>query len=158
MANSKNLSSGVLASNISSSDTSISVNTGSGSSSDLIAVWPDTPFYITVMPYLPAIGVANSLDSEIMLVTALSSDGLTVEMTVTRGQKNTNTRAFNTGAVVTNGIYTDDTNDFIDKIYPVGTVYTSTALTSNSDVEAQFGGSWVLDGNDGVKYTFVRTA
>lgn len=155
MANTKNLSSGVLASNISSSATSISVNTGSGSAADLIAVWPDAPFYITVMPYLPAIGVANSLDSEIMLVTALSSDAITVEMTVTRGQKNTNARAFNTGAVVTNGIYT---NDFVDKIYPVGTVYTSTTLTSVDDVEAQFGGTWSLDGSDSGKYTFVRTA
>lgn len=155
MANIKNLASGVLASNISDSDTSISVNTGTGSSADLIAVWPDTPFYITVMPSLPVVGVANSLDSEIMSVTAISSDGETVAMTVSRGQKNTVARAFNAGAIVTNGIYT---GDIVDNIYPVGTVYTSITLTTADDVSAQFGGTWSLDSSSSGKYTYIRTA
>lgn len=155
MANVKNLASGVLVNNVTSSETVLSVNTGTASSANLVAVWPSVPFFVTVMPYLPAIGVANSLDSEIMEVTAISSDGANVVMTVERGKKGTTAKSFNAGAVVTNGIYDDY---FLDKFYPVGTVYVSTSLTTASAVGAQFGGTWSSDGSSGGKYTFIRTA
>ena len=103
--NDKNLASGVLASSVASSATTLSVNCGTGSSSTLTGVWPSVPFYVTVMPASPSAGVANSLDSEIMQVTAITSDGSTVTMTVSRGKKGTTAKSFGEGSIVTNGIY-----------------------------------------------------
>lgn len=104
--NDKNLASGVLASSVASSATTLSVNCGTGSSSTLTGVWPSVPFYITVMPASPSAGVANSLDSEIMQVTAITSNGATVTMTVSRGKKGTTAKSFGEGSIVTNSIYT----------------------------------------------------
>lgn len=108
MASIQNLASGVLVSDIGGSDTSLNVNCGEGSSSTLTAVWPSAPFYITVMPAYPTLGVANSLNSEIMLVSALSASDNVVTMTVSRGQRGTTAKAFSEGAIITNGIYTAD--------------------------------------------------
>ena len=104
--NVKNLASGTLASAITSSDTSISLDCGTGSASTLTGIWPAVPFYMTIMPETPTAGVANSLDSEIVKVTAKTSDGSTVTLTVTRGQKNTTAKSFSSGAIATNGVYT----------------------------------------------------
>ena len=112
MASIQNLASGILESNITDSATSITVYVGSGNDEQVDAVFPTAPFYITVMPNVPAIGVSNSMDSEIMLVTAVgSSSSGNIPLTVTRAQKGTTSRAFNSGAIVTNGIYTDDILD-----------------------------------------------
>ena len=109
MASTQNLASGVLASSISSSATTISVNSGSGSATTLQGVWPDPPFYATIMPTNPTAGVANSLDSEVVLITAVtgSSDGSTVTMTAERSKKGTTAKAFSEGAIITNGIYAE---------------------------------------------------
>lgn len=109
MASTQNLASGVLASSISSSATTISVNSGSGSATTLQGVWPDPPFYATIMPTNPTAGVSNSLDSEVVLITAATgtSDGSTVTMTAERGKKGTTAKAFSEGAIITNGIYAE---------------------------------------------------
>lgn len=111
MANMKNLASGVLAENITTSSATILVYVGSGGASTIKAVWPTQPFYVTVMPSYPTVGVANSLNSEIMLVTNVGTDQIgNVALTVTRAQKSTTAKAFNSGAIVVNGIYADDNN------------------------------------------------
>lgn len=105
----KNLASGTLSETITTSSTTLLVYVGAGSASTIRGVFPTAPFYITVMPFAPNAGVANSLDSEIMLVTAVSNDQVgNVALTVTRAQRNTTAKAFNSGAIVTNGIYMDD--------------------------------------------------
>ena len=60
------------------------------------------------MPAYPTVGVANSLDSEIMLVSALSASDNVITMTVSRAQRGTTAKAFSAGAIITNGIYTAD--------------------------------------------------
>ena len=156
MANIQNLASGILAESITASATTVLVNVGSGSAAVIKAVWPTAPFYVTVMPNSPVVGVANALDSEVMLVTAVGNDQVgNVSLTVTRAQKNTSAKTFSAGAVVTNGIYVED---ILDKFYPVGTVFTSTAITTASDVGTQLGGTWSLDSSSGGKYVYIRTA
>lgn len=63
----------------------------------------DNPFYVTIMP---ASGdePANLVNSEIALVTGMSG----LNLTVTRGQRDTTARAFSAGAIVTMGIYAED--------------------------------------------------
>lgn len=105
----KDLASGTLASSISASTTSLSVYVGEGSASTIKAVWPDTPFYVTLMPASPSAGVPNSLDSEIVKVTAVGNDQVgNTTLTVVRGQKGTTTKAFSESDVVTNAIYAGD--------------------------------------------------
>lgn len=109
MANNKNLASGTLVAGITTSSTTLTVYVGDGNSSTVQGVWPTAPFYATVMPSLPEAGVSNSLDSEIVQVTAVSSDqDNNTTLTVTRAQKNTTAKSFDAGAVVTNAIYTDE--------------------------------------------------
>ena len=143
MASIQNLASGVLSADITSSATTITVSCGTGTASALTGVWPTTPFYITVMPSIPVAGVANSLDSEVMKVTAKSSSGGVVSMTVTRAQRGTTAKAFSQLAIVTNGIYIDD---ILDKIYPVGSIYMSATLSTTTQVQNALGGTWVAWG------------
>lgn len=139
MASVQNLSSGTLAANITSSSTTLYVYVGSGTATVIKAVWPTPPFYATIMPQEPSNGTANSLNSEIVKVTAIGTSGNNVTLTVTRGQRGTTARAFNIGAIVTNGIYMDD---IFDKIYPVGTIYETTAFSTVAQVQNAFGGTW----------------
>ena len=105
----KDLASGTLASSISASTTNLLVYVGDGSASTIKAVWPDTPFYATLMPASPSAGVPNNLDSEIVKVTAVGNDQVgNTTLTVVRGQKGTTTKAFSEGDVVTNAIYAGD--------------------------------------------------
>lgn len=109
MANkAKDLASGTLSSSISASSTSISVSCGSGSDLALLTVWPTTPFYITVMPANPSAGVPNSLDSEIMKVSALNANDGIVNMAVSRGQRGTTAKAFSAGDIVSHAVYAED--------------------------------------------------
>lgn len=108
MASVKNLASGTLVNGINVGDTTLTVAVGSGTSEQLLAVWPTPPFYITVAPDYPASGVSNSLDSEIMSVTAIAHSSGNIIMTVTRAQRGTTAKAFNANAIVTNAIYADD--------------------------------------------------
>ena len=106
----KNLVSGVLAQSITTSTTNILVNVAQGiGASEVQSFFPTPPFYITIMPKTPAVGVANRLDSEILQVTAVGSDQSgNASLTCVRGQRDTTAKAFSTGDIVTVGIYTDD--------------------------------------------------
>ena len=106
----KNLVSGVLAQSITTSTTNILVNVAQGiSASEIKSFFPTPPFYITIMPKTPAVGVANRLDSEILQVTAVGSgQSGNASLTCVRGQRDTTAKAFSAGDIVTVGIYTDD--------------------------------------------------
>ena len=107
--NEKNLASGTIAESISASSTTILVYVGEGGATTIKGVWPTTPFYATIMPSNPNAGVANSLDSEIVLVTAVGNDQVgNTALTVTRGQRGTTTKAYTEGDIVTAGIYAED--------------------------------------------------
>lgn len=95
MAIVRNLATVKTTADITSSATSIPVNR--------VNVFGDAPFYVTIMP---ASGdePANLTNSEIALVTGISGSNLTV----TRGQRGTTAKAFNSGAIVTMGIYAED--------------------------------------------------
>lgn len=109
MANAKNLSAGTLYESISASTTTLLVYVGDGGDSTIKAVWPTAPFYATIMPANPVAGVANSMDSEIVLVNSVDNDQVgNTALSVTRAQRGTTAKAFDAGAVVLNGIYTED--------------------------------------------------
>ena len=105
----KDLASGVLVNSISASATSLVVNVGSGTDAEIKGVWPDTPFYITVMPANPSAGVPNSLDSEIMKVSAVGTDGSgNTTLSVARAQRGSTAQAFTEEAIITNASYAED--------------------------------------------------
>ena len=138
----KNLASGTLVDSVSASTTTLSVFVGNGSASTIKGVWPDTPFYATLMPSNPTAGVPNSLDSEIVKVTDVGNDQVgNTTLSVVRGQRGTTAKAFSANAVVTNGIYTEG---ILNRAYPVGSVYTSTNLSTASAVSNALGGTWEL--------------
>lgn len=95
MSNRKNLANAILALGVSTSDTTWILEAGYGDE------MPDVPFELTATPFGQLSTMGNS---EIILVTAISTDTLTVE----RAQKGTTAKAFLAGAVVSNGISTDD--------------------------------------------------
>lgn len=101
MAIVRNLATVKTTADITSSATSIPVNRVDvfGTSQTTL----DKPFYVTIMP---ASGdePANLTNSEIALVTGISGTNLTA----TRGQRGTTAKAFNSGAIVTMGIYAED--------------------------------------------------
>lgn len=101
MAIVRNLATVKTTADITSSATSIPVNRVDvfGTSQTTL----DNPFYVTIMP---ASGdePANLTNSEIALVTGISGSNLTV----TRGQRSTTAKAFNSGAIVTMAIYAED--------------------------------------------------
>ena len=105
----KDLASGTLAESVSASTTTLLVYVGEGSASTIKAVWPDTPFYASIMPSTPSAGVPNSLDSEIVKVTAVGNDQVgNTALTVVRAQRGTTGKAFTAGAIVTNADYAED--------------------------------------------------
>lgn len=128
----KDLASGVLVGNISNSATTMTVKVGSGDSLTTAAVWPSVPFYATIMPANPIAGASNSLDSEIVKVTNLTGGNGQVTMTMSRGQRGTSTKEFSDGAIVTNGIYSDDAV-FIDDL--VSEVEEPTPWIESTDIK-----------------------
>lgn len=106
----KNLVSGVLAQSITTSTTNVLVNIAENVDASAIqSFFPTPPFYITIMPKTPTVGVANRLDSEILQVTAVGNDQSgNASLTCVRGQRDTTAKAFSAGDIVTVGIYTDD--------------------------------------------------
>lgn len=106
----KNLVSGVLAQSITTSTTNILVNIAENvDASGIQSFFPTPPFYITIMPKAPAVGVANRLDSEILQVTAVGSDQSgNASLTCARGQRDTTAKSFDVGSIVTVGVYADD--------------------------------------------------
>lgn len=106
----KNLVSGVLAQSITTSTTNILVNIAENiDASGVQSFFPTPPFYITIMPKTPTVGVANRLDSEILQVTAVGNDQSgNASLTCVRGQRDTTAKAFDVGSIVTVGVYADD--------------------------------------------------
>lgn len=106
----KDLVSGVLAESITTSTTNILVTIAQSiGASGIQAFFPTPPFYITIMPKSPIVGVANRLDSEIIRVTAVGHDQVgNAALTGVRGQRDTTAKAFSAGDIVTVGVYTDD--------------------------------------------------
>lgn len=106
----KNLVSGVLAQSITTSTTNILVNIAeSVDASGIQSFFPTPPFYITIMPKTPEVGVANRLDSEILQVTAVGNDQSgNASLTCVRGQRDTTAKSFDAGSIVTVGVYADD--------------------------------------------------
>lgn len=106
----KNLVSGVLAQSITTSTTNVLVKIAENvDSSGIQSFFPTPPFYITIMPKTPAVGVANRLDSEILQVTAVGNDQSgNASLTCVRGQRDTTAKAFDVGSIVTVGVYADD--------------------------------------------------
>lgn len=131
MASVKNLASGTLVSGINVGDTTLTVAVGSGTSEELLAVWPTPPFYITVAPDSPASGVSNALDSEIMSVTAIAYPNGNIVMTVTRAQRGTTAKAFNADAIVTNAVYAEDAV----LLGPNGTTESPSPWIQSGDIE-----------------------
>lgn len=106
----KNLVSGVLVQSITTSTTNILVNISENVDASAIqSFFPTPPFYITIMPKTPEVGVANRLDSEILQVTAVGNDQSgNASLTCVRGQRDTTAKAFDVGSIVTVGVYADD--------------------------------------------------
>lgn len=106
----KNLVSGVLAQSITTSTTTVLVKIAENvDSSGVQSFFPTPPFYITIMPKNPAVGVANRLDSEILKVTAVGNDQSgNASLTCARGQRDTTAKSFDVGSIVTVGVYADD--------------------------------------------------
>lgn len=106
----KNLVSGVLAQSITTSTTNVLVNIAENvDASGIQSFFPTPPFYITIMPKTPTVGVANRLDSEILQVTAVGNDQSgNATLTCVRGQRDTTAKAFDVGSIVTVGIYAED--------------------------------------------------
>lgn len=127
----KNLASGTLAESVSASATTLLVYVGEGSASTIRNVWPDTAFYATIMPATPSAGVANSLDSEIVKVTAVGNDQIgNTSLTVTRAQRGTTGKAFTAGAIVTNADYANDAV----RLAEGGTTETETPWIETEDI------------------------
>ena len=106
----KDLVSGVLAESITTSTTNVLVTIAENiGRPGILAFFPTPPFYITIMPKSPAVGVANRLDSEILQVTAVGNDQVgNAALTCVRGRRDTTAKAFEAGSIVTFGVYTDD--------------------------------------------------
>ena len=168
----KDLVSGVLAESITTSTTNVLVTIAENiSASGIQAFFPTPPFYITIMPKSPAVGVANRLNSEILHVTEIGNDQVgNAALTCVRGQRDTTAKAFEAGSIVTVGVYTDDAvllggtgttetetpwigvadiiwSQMIDKIYPVGSIFMSATLSTASAVSNALGGTWTAWGS-----------
>ena len=93
--NKANLANGLIGAAVTTSATSITLQTGYG------AVMPAAPFKATLSPFgqLPSLG-----NSEIILVTAVSGDTLTA----TRAQSGTTAKSFANGDIIGNGIYIEN--------------------------------------------------
>ena len=167
----KDLVSGILAESITTSTTNILVTIAQNiGASGIQAFFPTPPFYITIMPKSPAVGVANRLDSEIIQVTAVGHDQVgNAALTGVRAQRDTTAKAFSAGDIVTVGVYTDDAvllggtgttetetpwigvadiiwSQMIDKIYPVGSIFMSATLSTAAAVGNALGGTWTAWG------------
>lgn len=117
--NKKNLASSTLASAITNVATTLTVQSGDG------AKMPATPFYATLTDY----GViSTTANSEIVQVTAISTDTLTIS----RGQRSTSGRAFAAGAVISNGVFTQDIDDLTQDDIPDGTTNKAYSATDKT--------------------------
>lgn len=135
MSNRSNLANGFIATTtVSTGATSFDLNTGSG------ATMPSVPFKITVAPFgqLPTKG-----NSEIMLVTALSGE----TMTVARAQDGTTARTFAAGDIVSNAMFVSDITGV--------NVTVTTARTTAAKVGTTADGNYVPAVGDRLNVTFT---
>lgn len=95
--NKVNLAAAQIPSAITASQTSITVDASES------ALFPPVPFFATIMP---AGGVPNTLNSEIVQVTANNTS--TGVLTIARAQRGTTAKAQDEGAVIINGVYVED--------------------------------------------------
>ena len=95
MANKKDLATGLIGTALTTSATTLVLQSGYG------AGMPSVPFFLTLTPA----GQLSTLgNSEIVSVTARTGDSLTI----VRAQKSTTARAFAVGDVVANAVYAED--------------------------------------------------
>lgn len=99
MANKRDLAAALIGGPVSTSATSIPLQTGYGSG------MPSVPFFLTLTPKGQ---ISTRGNSEIVSVTAVSTDTLTV----VRAQKGTTAKSFADGDIAVNGIY-------VDEVYPI---------------------------------------
>lgn len=114
--NKVNLAAAQIPSAITASQTSITI---SASESEL---FPTVPFFATIMP---AGGVPNTLNSEIVQVTAVNT--ASGALTITRAQRGTTAKAQDEGAVIMNGVYIED----LAQAQAVGKSFFPATLSSN---------------------------
>lgn len=164
----KDLATGTLASGIGTSDSSITVNVGYGTPEEILGVWPNVPFFITVLPSSPAAKISNSLDSEVMLVTAISENAGTVTMAVTRAQRGTTAKVFSADDIVANAVYAEDAvligpDGAVDNPSPwiegndikAGVVNAATKTANNITPSADTPAAWATAlGGDGYFWTY----
>lgn len=153
MANKKNLANGVLASPISNSATTATLESGHGSR------MPAVPFFLTVTPERELSTVDNS---EIWSVTGRSGDVLTI----TRAQKGTTAKAFNAGAIVAVGVYVEDIESIETDVASLQTsvsgkepkaieVSVTTAAATAAKVGTTSGGSYTPAYGDRINVSFT---
>lgn len=115
--NKVNLAAAQIPSAITASQTSITVDVSES------ALFPTVPFFATIMP---AGGIPNTLNSEIVQVTAKNTS--TGVLTITRAQRGTTAKAQDEGAVIMNGVYIED----LAQAQAVGLAFFSATNTSVS--------------------------
>lgn len=114
--NKVNLAAAQIPSAITASQTSITVDASES------ALFPTVPFFATIMP---AGGVPNTLNSEIVQVTAINTTS--GALTITRAQRGTTAKAQDEGAVIMNGVYIED----LAQSQAVGKSFFSATLSSS---------------------------
>lgn len=112
-SNYKNLASAVIPTAGTTSDNSVVISATDG------ATFPSAPFYATIMP---ATGLANATNSEIVKVTAVATAGANTTFTVTRAQRNTSAISWSAnGAIICHTVYTEDVAPLKDAAF-IGSV------------------------------------
>lgn len=114
--NKANLAAAQIPASITSSQTSITVDSGDA------ATFPTPPFFATIMP---AGGVPNTINSEIVQVTAVNTS--TGVLTITRAQRGSTAKQQDEGAVIMNGVYIED----LAQSQAVGKSFFSATLSSS---------------------------
>lgn len=126
MANKKNFANGQLNAAINTSVTSIVLNSGQGSN------MPAVPFFATITPKNVLSTIGNS---EVVLVTARSTDTLTV----TRAQKGTTAKSFVADDILANGIYVEDINGVDVTVATAATTATKVGTTAAANYAPTYG-------------------
>ena len=156
--NKANLAAAQIPSAITASQTSITVDASES------ALFPTVPFFATIMP---AGGVPNTLNSEIVQVTAV--DTTSGALMITRAQRSTTAKAQDEGAVIMNGVYIEDLaqSQAVGKSFFPATLSSSvyyiqdarlTTTPENGDsIRVVFGSNWTsgtpkLSLNSGTSY------
>ena len=156
--NKTNLAAAQIPASITNSQTSITVDSGDA------ATFPTPPFFATIMP---AGGVPNTLNSEIVQVTAV--DTASGALTITRAQRGTTAKAQDEGAVIMNGVYIEDLaqSQAVGKsffpatlssgIYYIQDARLATTPENGDSIRVVFGSNWTsgtpkLSLNSGTSY------